>query len=170
MTIALTVFLIAACAACYTDLRNRKIPNALTYAAMIAALAFAAANGVAALGIAFASLAATMVLGTVAFSFRWLGGGDVKLLAAAAATITYPQFLTLLVYVAFAGGVLALLSALAAGRLHTVVGSIGRSLIYRIPVAATSGVRRLPYALAIFAGTASYAASESFAPWLRLVH
>jgi prepilin peptidase CpaA len=53
--------------------------------------------------------AAVLVVGIVLFSLRLVGGGDAKLLAAAALWIGYAQLLPFLVYVTVFGGALALL-------------------------------------------------------------
>lgn len=47
-------------------------------------------------------------VGFAMFAFGWLGGGDAKLLAATALWWTWPDALYFVVYVAVAGGVLAL--------------------------------------------------------------
>lgn len=51
---------------------------------------------------------AVLIAGMLLFSLRWVGGGDAKLLAAAALWIGYEQLLPFLVIVTIFGGALAL--------------------------------------------------------------
>ena len=51
---------------------------------------------------------ALMVLGTAAFSAGWLGGGDVKLLAATALWLDFGSAVWLMILVMLAGGVVAI--------------------------------------------------------------
>lgn len=55
-----------------------------------------------------AVFAALMVLGTFAFSAGWLGGGDVKLLAATALWLDFSSAVWLMILVMVAGGVVAM--------------------------------------------------------------
>jgi prepilin peptidase CpaA len=169
MTIALSLFLTACFIACVTDSRHRRIPNALTYAALCIALAFAATRGLLPFAEAFGAGLLTLLVGSILLGLGWLGGGDVKLLAAGAATIGFPSFLLVIAYIAIAGGLFATLTAWRDGRLQTVVTHIAQSIAGQTAIVADPRARRVPYALAICAGTCYYAASESIAPWLQLV-
>jgi prepilin peptidase CpaA len=174
MNITLATWLVlGACAiAVATDLRSRRIPNVLTAALAVAALGLHATSGFASFGVALATLVGVMFLGLVAFSFGWLGGGDVKLLAAGAAALGFPDALPFLVYTAIGGGVLALVFAAVTGRLGTVLRSVAlivRPFAYKgtTPVAPTDPIM-LPYAIAIAFGAVAVALSHSAAPFLRL--
>jgi prepilin peptidase CpaA len=174
MNITLATWLVlGACAiAVATDLRSRRIPNVLTATLAVAALGLHATSGLASLGVALATLVGVMFLGLVAFSFGWLGGGDVKLLAAGAAALGFPDALPFLVYTAIGGGVLALVFAAVTGRLGTVLRSVAlivRPFAYKgtTPVAPTDPIM-LPYAIAIAFGAVAVALSHSAAPFLRL--
>ena len=95
-----------------TDVRNRRIPNALPFGLALVGLArigLDLAGGVPAVPLAadVAGAAAVFVLGAVGFRFGMLGGGDVKLLAAAALWIGSATLLAFLMATAVAGGVLA---------------------------------------------------------------
>jgi prepilin peptidase CpaA len=160
MNIALLVFLIACLIACVTDARTRRIPNALTYGAIVVALVFAAGHGPLAFIQAFGIAVLTLVLGSVLLSLGWLGGGDIKLLAAGAATIGYPSFLLAFAYILVAGGAFAAITAYR---------DLMQCISGQTTLVTDPNARRVPYALAICAGTAYFAASESFAPWLQLV-
>jgi prepilin peptidase CpaA len=169
MTYALTFFLAACAIACVTDARWRRIPNALTYAAILGALAFAAFRGPLPLAEAIGAALVTILVGSVLLALGWLGGGDVKLLAAGAATVGFPWFFLILGYIAIAGGLFAAITAARDGRLRTVATHIIYSLVGKTKIVADPHASRVPYALAICAGTCYYAASESIAPWLQFV-
>jgi prepilin peptidase CpaA len=166
MTIALSFFIVACFIACVTDSRSRRIPNALTYGALAIALGFAAARGPWPFAEALAAAALTLLIGSVLLALGWLGGGDIKLLAAGAATIGFPSFVPVMIYIAIAGGLFAAFTAWRDGRLNTVFTYVISSMAGKTALVADAGARRVPYALAICAGTCYYAASESFAPWL----
>ena len=172
MTLAIWLVLGTCAIAVATDLRFRRIPNALTAALAIAALGLHAASGLAAFGIALATLVAVLCIGLVAFSFGWLGGGDVKLLAAGAAALGFPDAVPFLVYTAIGGGILGVAFAAATGRLGSVMKSVAlilRPYAYKgtVPVAPTNPIM-LPYAVAIAFGAAAVALSHTAAPFLRL--
>jgi prepilin peptidase CpaA len=174
MNVSIATWLVlGACAlAVLTDLRSRRIPNILTAALAIAALALHATQGWVPFAVACATLVGVMLIGFVAFSFGWLGGGDVKLLAAGAAALGLPDAVPFLIYTAIGGGLLALIVAIAMGRLGTVIRSVAlllRPLAYKgtVPVAPVKSIT-LPYAVAIAFGAAAVALSHTAAPFLRL--
>jgi prepilin peptidase CpaA len=169
MTAPLLIFLSACLIACVTDSRSRRIPNALTYGAIVVALIFAAFHGPLPFAEAFGAALLTLLIGSVLLALGWFGGGDVKLLAAGAATIGFPSFLLVLAYIALAGGLFAGITACRDGRLRTVITHIIYSFAGKTAIVADPHASRVPYALAICAGTCYYAASESIAPWLQLV-
>jgi prepilin peptidase CpaA len=114
---ALTGFAVVMGAAAFEDLRRLVIPNLLpillcaiwpVYIAGAASLA----GALAAIGCALA----VFVGGAMLFSRGWLGGGDVKLLAAAALWAGPAGTPDLLLLTGLLGGVLALLLLLPAGR------------------------------------------------------
>jgi prepilin peptidase CpaA len=172
MTLAIWLVLGACAIAVATDLRFRRIPNALTATLAVAALALHGANGLAAFGIALATLVGVMFLGLIAFSFGWLGGGDVKLLAAGAAALGFPDAVPFLVYTSLGGGLLAIGFATVTGRLGTVLKSVGlllRPFAYKgTQAVAPSNPIVLPYAVAIAFGAVAVALSHNAAPFLRL--
>ncbi|GAC1307451.1 MAG: hypothetical protein NVSMB19_20200 [Vulcanimicrobiaceae bacterium] len=172
MSLALWLVLGACAIAVATDVATRRIPNLLTAALAVAALALHAAAGWSSFGVACATLVVVLLIGFVAFSFGWLGGGDVKLLAAGAAALGYPDAVPFLIYTALAGGVLAIAFALALGRLGSVFASIGlvlRPFAYKGTVAvAPRKPITLPYAVAIASGATAVALSHSVVPLLRL--
>jgi prepilin peptidase CpaA len=145
--------LLALALAALSDVARRRIPNAVVAAVALAGLLRQALAGAP----FFALVAAACVL--LAATLLWLrgllGGGDVKLLAAASLLVPAALVPMLLLATALAGGVLAALHLALRGRI-------------RVPAAAPGGARRvlraeawrirrgapLPYGVAIAAGTA----------------
>ena len=128
--------------AAVTDARKRRISNRLSTALALLGLARIAldvAQG-ATLASAASDLAgATLVfgLGALAFRFRVLGGGDVKLLAAGALWLGAAEIGAFLLATALAGGLLALIF---------VAWQLAR------PGGSQTRLPGLPYAIAIAAG------------------
>lgn len=89
---------------------------------------------------------AVFALGCVLFALRWMGGGDVKLLAACALWFDWNAALPWFVYVTVGGGVLALL-IVAGRRLVPRTAREGSSLA----IFAAKGP--IPYGVAIALGT-----------------
>lgn len=124
---------IALLVAAFTDLRRREIDNWLTATIVLAAPLFWLASdlSLADIGSQLAIAFATFVVLAGLFAMGAMGGGDVKLLTALALWIQPFPYLTLLVVMALAGGVVTL----AAAAWH-----IGRRCEGRVPV---------PYGIAI---------------------
>lgn len=164
--IALAVGLVA----CVTDVQSRRIPNVLTFGAAGAALAVHAFGG----GVDGALRAAGgWAVGTLLFlpffALGGMGAGDVKLLAALGAWLGPREIFWVAIYASMAGGVLAVVVALAHGYLATAVKNLRNLLTYWAlvgprPVPGVtleeSKAPRLAYAIPIFAGTV-------VAVWLR---
>lgn len=154
--------LILGALACYYDLRTRRLPNLLTLGSAVAALLYAVST--VGLGGAVASIsgwAAGLALFLPLFALGGLGAGDVKLLAAFGAWLGPMAALWTALYASMAGGVMALVVALATGYL----GQALRNVSFLVTFWRTVGVKplpeltlqsargpRLPYALAITAG------------------
>jgi prepilin peptidase CpaA len=164
VTAATVVLLAVVCAAAALDVRMRRIPNVLTGAAALAALAVHVPEGPLAVTIALAAMTCAFAAGTLAFSAGWFGGGDVKLIAACCGFASFPGSISLVLYVLIAGAMLALVTAAARGRLITLVRSTAA-----VAAHGASGDRDmlLPYGVAIAAGSCAYAAS-TVVPALRL--
>jgi prepilin peptidase CpaA len=140
-------------AAALHDLAFRTVPNWMSLA--LAALATAEAL---LLGHVLASLAAGVLVfaGSAACWRRgWLGGGDVKLLAATAMIVPPAEIMALLVDVALAGGVLAVCYLVLGRMTPQPTGARPAGLLARIRRAEHFRIHRrapIPYASAIAAG------------------
>lgn len=107
--ILITLYLLLAGAA-FQDIAALKISNLFPIALMMLFGAWLIANGIPTTlwqnGVLFLVIAA---LGIALFAARWLGGGDVKLLAAGALWFDLSGGIALFVYMSLCGGLLSLL-------------------------------------------------------------
>jgi prepilin peptidase CpaA len=146
--------------AAWTDVRSRRIPNALTVTLFAAALLLRAAAGGGMLveGLLGAGLALLVVLPL--FAVRGVGGGDAKLLIAAGAVLGPAGFLYALLFTALAGGALAVYAAVRSGALLPVLFNTGDLIKYWLSFGrrgqrsslATPGILSVPYGVAIGLG------------------
>lgn len=163
--------------AVWNDLRTRRIPNALVFGGALLGLLFnsflpAGAGlfiepfgGIGFLA-ALGGLAVGLALLLPMYALRALGAGDVKLMAMVGAFVGAWNVAGITLLTLLAGGVLALGVALYNGRLKVMVGNTVQMIKYSLlrsmagelakveAPAAASG--RLPYAVAIAAGTVPY--------------
>ncbi len=151
-----------ACLGAVTDIRSARIPNRLTYSALVAALVLRTAV----LGWSgLKSGAAGMLVAGGLFCFLFLlgamGGGDMKLMAAVGAWVGSTQVVTLILVAALAGGVLAIASMIFRNRVAQTLWNTAQLICYSF----TSGLRphpdfnvrspgstRVPYGVAIAVG------------------
>ena len=107
----LFVFPFAMAYAAASDLLTMRIANSVSLGLVVAFLVIALIAGMTAeeMLIHFAIGAALLVAGMLLFGLNLVGGGDVKLLAAAGLWIGYDQLGPFLLYVTIFGGALALL-------------------------------------------------------------
>lgn len=167
--------------AAVTDLRSRRIPNWLTFPAIGIGLVLntiipALSQGLGGLKLGLLSSVVGCLLLLICFGLfgflRFVGFGDVKLMAAVGALVRWPTALWALVYVGLAGGVIAIGYALFRGRLGKVLGNlvaIGSRMVKRKEGSAEDEIQlhRIPYGLAILVG-ATWAAAIKYFPWLAL--
>lgn len=139
--IALAILALSLAISLVTDLRDRRILNAVTYPAFLAITACVAWLG--GIGLLAQALVGALLCAAplaLATSRGWIGAGDVKLIAlaglVAGAAAGWPFALTLLLDTAIAGGAQALLWLAAARARHR------------------EAPRHVPYGVAIAAGTA----------------
>jgi prepilin peptidase CpaA len=128
------------------DLATLRISNIFPAAVLVLFCAWLFVNGVPATiwqnGIVFA---ATFGIGVLLFATHWLGGGDVKLLAASSIWFGLSGGLLVLIYVALCGGVLGLV--LIFGRRMTTMRFRKRLAWPGLQIHGP-----IPYGLAIAAG------------------
>lgn len=171
MTLGLSLVLAASLAAAACDIRTRRIPNVLVASLLVCGLAVNALSGWQAVAIGLAVAALILVAGTVAFSFKIIGGGDVKLLAAAAGTLGYPDGAAFVLLTLLCGGVIAVAYASLRGRLRATIGNVqtmALPLMAGVRPAAPDGTP-MPYAVAIFAGALCTWFLRVYAPHVRLL-
>jgi prepilin peptidase CpaA len=162
LTLKAAIVVAVGLAACVTDLRSKRIPNALTFGAAGAALIYAAATaGWAGLGNAVLGWLIGAVALIVPFALRGLGGGDVKLVAALGAWLGPIGAIWVVLYAGVAGGVMAILVAVGTGYFKQALKNVllllatwrvsGLRAVSEISLEGSTGPR-LAYALPIFAG------------------
>jgi prepilin peptidase CpaA len=151
-------------AAAVIDLRTRRIPNILT--ATLAAIGIGlAAAGFGRVGLGAALLGCLLGLAFMmpGHIFGATGAGDVKLLAAAGALLGPKDTIYAFLYTAIAGGVLALIVAVARRRLSQTLESTSRLVAggeqARTEIESTSSDNRFAYAPAIAIGVVLVALS-----------
>jgi prepilin peptidase CpaA len=167
MSVELPLLLAACAVAIWTDVRTRKIPNWLTGGLAAGALVFHLPQGWAVTGAALAAAIVFFVVGTVGHSVGVLGGGDVKLLAAGALAAGYPDCVIFVLYTFMGGGVLAVVFALAQGRLRSTLVNVRALAQTRTLLAEAVPSARMPYAIAIAFGAAAVALAQTMLPAMR---
>jgi prepilin peptidase CpaA len=167
MTLEIDLLLAACAVAVYTDVRRRRIPNWLTAGLAAGAFAVHVPQGWAVAGSALAAGLVIFALGTVAHSARVLGGGDVKLLAAGALALGYPDCVLFVLYTFLGGGILAVAFALAQRRLRSTLVNVRAMAQTRTLLNDAAPSARMPYAIAIASGAAIVALADTILPAMR---
>ena len=154
--------LLVAGAGCVTDVLHRRIPNRLTYSAMLIALpAHLMFQGWRGLG---DSLEGGLIAGgafLVFFLIHAMGAGDVKLMAAVGSVAGAEHIVEIVLATAIAGGIFAIIHSLVHRRLGTVLRNVGS--VAGFHAAAGGAVHpqlnlsnpqaaRMPYGVAIVSG------------------
>ncbi|MCU1297126.1 MAG: type prepilin leader peptidase family protein [Acidobacteriaceae bacterium] len=151
-----------ACLGAVTDIRSARIPNRLTYGALVAALVLrTAVLGLSGLKSGAAGMLVAGGLFCILFLLGAMGGGDVKLMAAVGAWVGSTHVMTLILAAALAGGVLAIAHMI----FRQMVGQTLRNTVQLICYRFASGLRphpvfniqspgstRVPYGIAIAVG------------------
>ena len=147
-------------AAAWSDIRSRRIPNALTVTGLVAALVLrlflgpgAAIDGLVGVLLAFLVVLPFFVLGVV-------GGGDIKLFMMIGAFMGPRDFLWAAVLIAIIGGMLAVVDAGRRGALLPVLFNCGQIMKHWATFGrrganrsiASAGAMTIPYGVAIAAG------------------
>jgi prepilin peptidase CpaA len=157
-----------------TDIRSARIPNRLTYTALLLALGLRTAL----LGLAGLKSGATGMLMAgglflLLYALGAMGGGDMKLIAAVGAWVGSTQVMMLIVAAALAGGILGIGRIIFTKMVGQTLRNIMRLLSYRLTSGLqphpelsvrTSGSQRVPFGVAIAVGALSCAGN---AIWWR---
>ena len=157
------VLLVLVGAATVHDLLSRKIPNKLVLSGLVSALLLQALSGWSALAACIGGAGVGLLVFLPLYLMRAMAAGDVKLMAMVGA-FTGPALAVEICIATFCiGGVMALLIALAKGRLGDMLGNtyaIVRIMLLRMagmplqpePM-STASIGSMPYGLAIALGT-----------------
>ncbi len=143
---ALAVYVFPLVMAAVSDLYSLRIPNWLTGALLLAfpVMALLVGHDVAWMSHLLAGLCVFAVC-AVMFALQWMGGGDVKLLAATAVWIGLGQLLPFLTLVAIVGGVFALILVILR---HHVMQATFLATLRRLPSFAQEKMP-IPYGVPI---------------------
>jgi prepilin peptidase CpaA len=158
---AIHFFLLAVllAAAVSTDLRERRIPNAVTIPGLIVGISLAAGAG--GLGSALGGVTVAFIITLPFVALGAVGGGDAKFLMAVGAFMGVQGLPSVLLYGALAGGVLAVTNAIRRGAILGVLMNTKSLIVYLVTFGRhgeridldSPGVQSVPYGLAIAAGT-----------------
>lgn len=122
---------IVVAAAAYFDLRERRIPNWLTLPGLVIGLLLHATyGGTAGLISGLTGAVAGAALLILPFALGWMGGGDLKLLAAVGALMGVSFTLTTLLFALAAGGIIAVVWLAIKGSL---LGSLKYMILVWLP-------------------------------------
>jgi prepilin peptidase CpaA len=147
--IALYIAALVATIAMMTDLRSRRIPNWLTGGSVLLGLLLQArSSGLDGLTMAFFGTCLGLSVLFPFYMLRVMGAGDVKLLAGLGALVGPRMLVSIVIFSALAGGVIAAIMLARRGRLLLTL----RSMVLRQSPPSLSGATA-PYAMAIAAGT-----------------
>lgn len=95
-------------ASAITDLRQRRIPNLLTYSTVFMALvAYSAAGGWEGLSYSLGGLAIGFSILFLPYLLGGMGAGDVKLMSAVGAVLGFNQTVVCFLFIAVCGGIMA---------------------------------------------------------------
>jgi prepilin peptidase CpaA len=147
--LALAVFAGLLIYAACTDIASLTIPNWVSIALSALFIVFALAQGMplAEIGVHVLFGFGVLVIGFFLFQANIIGGGDAKLLGAAAVWTGFAAFAPFLIWTAIAGGVLAAI-LLVARMFQPAVAAWAPPFVYRL-LTPNSG---LPYGVAIMIG------------------
>lgn len=161
MMIAAAALLTAlACAAAASDLRGRRVSNRLNLAILVCGLGWRALSGdVATVGLGLGGIALGLAMLFPAFAARWVGAGDVKLLAAFGAWLGPTGTLWAGLLGLAGGGLLSTALALAGGAAvrRDVARTLAVSMFTMTAPVAPRRARSLVVPLAVPLGAAAVA-------------
>lgn len=153
--------LVAALAgAVWYDIRERRVPNAITLGSCAAALLARAVGGADPFLTGLAGMGMGLGVGFVLFAARALGAGDGKLLMAVGALLGPEGFVVALLLAGLVGGAMALATAWRHGAIVAVLVNVRDLVVFgatfgrrgAVRSVSSVGVPTVPYAVAIAAG------------------
>ena len=148
----------------YTDFKERKVFNKVTYPfVIIGLLTHAIALGLPGLGNGAMSVVIALFIGIALLPFGWIGGGDIKLLMGVGAALGWVGLLEVTFYSIWVGAVMGLVMAAVNGYLWEMLKRMGRYLrgIARMVIYRTAMVKedmerdersKVPFAIAVLGG------------------
>jgi len=162
----LTVFLLAAV---YTDLASRKIPNRLVYSGLgVAIVCQTMLSSGMGLWVSLQGMGLGLAIFLPMYFLRAMGAGDVKLMAMVGAFVGPQLIIGATLATLIAGGIMAVIATLWKKEFWKLIenlkvmflGSMTRFASGQLPLPEqpVASVGKLPYALAITAGTLGYLA------------
>jgi prepilin peptidase CpaA len=144
------------------DVRSGRIPNRLTYTALLAALLLRTALvGLSGLKSGAIGMLVAGGLFLLLYILGAMGGGDMKLMAAVGAWVGSAQVMRLILAAALAGGVLAIGRIIFRNMMGQTLRNIMQLIYYRLTSGLqphpelnvqSSGSQRVPYGVAIAVG------------------
>ncbi len=167
-------------AAAFTDWRERKVYNALTYPMVgVGLIVHAAVAGWAGLGGGLLAAFIALVIGIALLPFGVLGGGDTKLLMVVGAFLGLKGLGAVFFYSVLCGAVLGLIMAAINGylwlmikRMFLFIRGMIRAVMYKTQNVSEKLEKdarsHIPFAVAIFAG-GIFAFSDAFYNWPNLL-
>ena len=158
------IFVVVVGAAGICDLRTRRIPNRLTGAGLVLALALRAAGGLGALSEGLAGAGFGFAVGLLLFAIRALGGGDGKLMVVVGAFLGFDRMVGALLAIGVIGGFLGLGEAIRRQvilpSLYNAVAMLKRWVTFNrtteMRTIESPGAVTVPYGVAIAAGAIAW--------------
>jgi prepilin peptidase CpaA len=152
--------------AVHQDVRSLRIPNWLTFPALLGAIALGGLHaGLAGAGVAVLGAAAALGVGFLPFAMRWLGAGDVKAGMVLGALWGAEAFLGVFWWMLVVGGLLALVFVAVQGGLVDLLERwlrsahatlLTRRLTYFRPATGSAAGKGLPFAVAMALGAGAF--------------
>jgi prepilin peptidase CpaA len=143
------------------DVRERRIPNVVTVPGLLAGVILAVFGEGGFPGEALGGVLVAFAVSVPFVLLGGLGGGDAKLLTAVGAFVGVGGLLSVLLYGALAGGILAVANAVRRGAILGVLMNTKSLIVYLVTLGRhgerialdSEGAETVPYGLAIAAGT-----------------
>lgn len=142
--IAHAAFVVAVSLAAWTDLRERRIPNAVTMVGLVVALLLRVPLGLGEIWVGLQGSVLGLVVGVVLFTSGALGAGDAKLLAMVGAFMGPEAFLGAFALASVLGALLAVLEAGRRGVLPLLLFRLMHLVRFRRSLGGAAVAESLP--------------------------